>query len=143
MHKIYFANRPHTREKNCPNLWPVADKFLYRTPRSVFAEEDFVVYINPKPPKGLTAPVAEITIYDARRVMFRQISANQENMCGGSILHLTYSNHYVHMGSGFELTRDSSENMEKYSRRCQALLIAQEAVDLFRAYFPDIQPSTQ
>jgi hypothetical protein len=128
MSRFYFSDKGITRKRNCPNLWPVRDRYFNRVPREVFNTPGNV-------------PRAKIAIFDPEQVTFRAHHFEQgvEIMFGGCVMHAEYYNSGQTMINTVIQGREHKSREETdydWSRRIACLPVLKQAVDLFVEYFP-------
>ena len=139
MDRIYFANKGHTRQHGCPNLFPVTGPLFHRAPREVFSEPGLVAYVDPKLIHQ-THFEAHISIYNTSEVTYRPNWNNDgEHMSGGCILNATVGKYgHVSMHSHIKATDANAFNDAEmtWGSRQAAINLLKEAALQFIQYFP-------
>ena len=140
MNRIYFANKGHTRQHGCPNLWPVTGNRFHYTPKEIFSEPGLVAYVNPKLLNRQYFE-AHISIYNTAEVTYRPNWNNDgEHMSGGCILNATVGRHgYVGINSAVKSTEANVFNDSEmtWGSRQAAVNLLREAALQFIQYFPN------
>lgn len=139
MDRIYFANKGHTRKHGCPDLWPVADKYFYRTPRDFFNEPGIIVYIDPKLINDLHF-IARINFYDPSKITFRPSwNGEYEFFNGGCFMTAELRRGHITYNSSIEALPEHRLDLEprSWNIREEALRLLKQSVEKFTTYFPD------
>lgn len=144
MNRIYFADKGHTQQARCAPLWPAKDREFTEVPLDFFAAPGLVVYINPKL-NDTTWFSAEITIYAAEDMLVEASSwDNVVRFRGRPCMAVTVGKDYIsvstHIMDAVDLRqRDPGRLAVLWRQREAALLLMQEAIELFTTYFPKQQ----